>query len=141
MYRVGSVATALLAAGVPAACSPMPAPYEATAAALVRTEHVAASAGFSKAWAPLGRNFSEPLSEDDEIRLRFWLDSCVSELTARFTPAPGATVRALQIAECMGARGWHLAVRETSTTGRDARHAARPSSASAARFPGDRRNQ
>jgi hypothetical protein len=112
-YRVWGVVAAVFAAGVPAACSPMPARYEKTAAELVRTEHVATSVDFSKAWAPLGRDFWEPLSEEDEIRLGFWLDSCVSELTARFTPAPDAPVRAVQIAECMAARGWHLTVRET----------------------------
>jgi hypothetical protein len=101
----------LLAAGSLAACSPLP-PYESTAAELTRIEYVDAAVGFSKAWKPEGRRSSEPLSKEDEIRGEFWLDSCLSELSARFTPAPATAVRALQIAECMQARGWHLVVRE-----------------------------
>lgn len=62
----------------------------------------------------MGRSFPESLSADDVMRGKFWLDSCVSELTARFAPAPANTVRAIQIAECMAARGWRLDVREQS---------------------------
>jgi hypothetical protein len=102
----------LLAAALLAACSPM-SPYESTATELALREQAAPFVGFSKAWAPLGTDSLESLSVDDAIRGRFWLDSCVSELAARFTPAPGTTVRALQIAECMEARGWHLVVRES----------------------------
>ena len=102
----------LLAAASFAACSPLP-PYESTAAELIRTEHVTSTFSFAKAWAPLGRGSDKSLSETDKIRVKFWLDSCVSELAARFAPPPGAAVRALQIGECMEARGWHLVVRET----------------------------
>lgn len=103
-YRV----CGLLLACVLAACNPV-SPYRSTAAELVRTEHVVSS-GFSTTWMPLGGDTSESLSEDDRLRRKFWLDSCVAELTARFVPAPGAAVRAAQIAECMYVRGWHLDV-------------------------------
>jgi hypothetical protein len=112
--------TELLAASVLAACSSA-SPYAATAAKLTRTEHIAPGVDFVKEWQPARRPFPESLSADDEIRGKFWLDSCISELTARFVPPPANTVRALQIAECMGAHGWHLAVRESSAASLAAR--------------------
>ena len=57
-------------------------------------------------------DLSAALSDEEDMRGRFWLSACVNELAARFTPAPESAVRALQIAECMQARGWHLVVRE-----------------------------
>jgi hypothetical protein len=90
-------------------------PYESTAAELLRTERVTSSFGYSKEWAPPGRESATSLASVEEIHRKFWLDSCVSELDTRFTPAPGPAVRAVQIAECMEARGWHLVVREAST--------------------------
>jgi hypothetical protein len=105
--------TELLAASVLAACSPAP-PYASTAAKLARSQHIAHGVYFVKEWQPMGRSFPESLSADDVMRGKFWLDSCVSELTARFAPAPANTVRAIQIAECMAARGWRLDVREQS---------------------------
>jgi hypothetical protein len=102
---------ALLAAGVLAACSAVP-PYRSTATELVQTEHVVSTA-FSKSWAPLDGDAFGSLSEDDELRRSFWLDSCVNELGSRFVPAPRAAVRAVQIAECMYVRGWHLSVRDS----------------------------
>ena len=89
-------------------------PYESTAAALAREER-GPFADFAKAWVPLGETSAESLSVDDESRRRFWLDACVAELGSRFEPAPGSAVRALQIGECMQARGWHLVVRETAS--------------------------
>jgi len=103
----------LLAAALVAACSPPP-PYESTAAELVRTGRAASSVEFSTEWKPLRRNLSEALSDEESVQGKFWLSSCVSELAARFTPAPKGAVRALQIAECMEARGWHLVVRESN---------------------------
>jgi hypothetical protein len=103
----------LLAAALVAACSPLP-PYESTAAELARSGRAASSVEFSTEWKPMSRNLSEALSDDENVRGRFWLNSCVSELSARFTPAPRGAVRALQIAECMEARGWHLVVRESN---------------------------
>jgi hypothetical protein len=108
-----SVATlgGFLAAALVAACSPLP-PYESTAADLVRAGRGTSLVEFSTEWKPLTKGFSEALSDEENVRGRFWLSSCVNELDARFTPAPNGTVRALQIAECMAARGWHLVVRE-----------------------------
>jgi hypothetical protein len=63
---------------------------------------------------PVGRSSSESLSEEEEMRGQFWLESCLSELGARFAPAPTPAVRALQIGECMQARGWRLVVRESN---------------------------
>ena len=103
----------LLAAALVAACSPLP-PYESTVAELARTGRGASSFEFSTEWRPKSRNFSAALSDEDNVRGDFWLRSCVSELGARFTPAPNGAVRALQIAECMEARGWHLVVRESN---------------------------
>ena len=101
----------LFVAGVLGACSPV-SPYQSTAAELARTEHFV-STGFSNTWKPLRRDTTESLSDDDEIRRKFWLGSCVSELSARFVPAPATAVRAVQIAECMYVRGWHLDVRDS----------------------------
>ena len=103
----------LFVAALLAGCGPA-SPYESTATELSQTERAALRVGFSKTWKPVSRNFSAALSEGENARGRFWLASCVSELTARFTPAPRKTVRAVQIAECMAARGWHLVVRESS---------------------------
>jgi len=88
-------------------------PYESTAAELALEEHVPL-VDFVKAWAPLGASSAASLSADDEARRRFWLDACVDELGGRFVPAPGSVVRALQIGECMQARGWHLVVQEAA---------------------------
>lgn len=112
MYRIGYQATGLLVAGVLAACSSISS-YRSTAAGLVRTEHFV-SADFSMTWTPLNSDAEESLSEDDELRRRFWLDSCANELGARFVFAPGNAVRAVQIAECMYVRGWHLDVRDSA---------------------------
>jgi hypothetical protein len=111
VYRIGYGATGLLVAGVLAACGSV-SPYRSTAAELVRTEHFV-STDFSMTWTPLDRDAEKSLSEDDESRRRFWLDSCVNELSARFAYAPGNAVRAVQIAECMYVRGWHLNVRDS----------------------------
>jgi len=106
-------ALALLMAGVLAACSPV-SPYKSTAAELGRTEHFLSN-GSSTAWTPLDWDTpGSSLSEDDELRREFWLDSCANELSARFVPAPRPAVRAVQIAECMYVRGWHLDVRDTT---------------------------
>jgi len=113
--RVAAVAAGL--AALVAACSPLP-PYESTAAALAGRH--APSARFATEWKPVSRDLSAPLSADESVRGDFWLRSCVSELTARFTPAPEGAVRALQIAECMEARGWHLVVRESAGLSRAA---------------------
>jgi hypothetical protein len=102
----------LLAAGVLAACSPL-SPYQSTAAKLEQMELVRPSVTFIKEWQPVRRTVAESPA-DESARGRFWLDSCVSELSARFTPAPGSAARAAQIAECMQARGWHLVVRESN---------------------------
>jgi len=102
----------LLAAGVLAACSPL-SPYQSTAAKLAQTEHALPAVTFVKEWQPARETFAESPA-DARARGRFWLDSCVSELSARFTPAPGSAARAAQIAECMDARGWHLVVRESN---------------------------
>lgn len=107
----------LLAAALVAACSPLP-PYEATAAELARTGRGVSRVEFSTEWKPLLKAFSEALSDEENARGRFWLSSCVNELGARFTPAPKGAVRALQIAECMEARGWHLVVRESNAASR-----------------------
>jgi hypothetical protein len=107
--RIGSLFAAALLSG----CSPG-SPYESTATELSQTEHAAPRVAFSKTWKPVSRDLSAALSEDENVRGKFWLDSCVSELSARFTPAPGETVRALQIAECMSVRGWHLVVSESN---------------------------
>jgi hypothetical protein len=101
----------LIAAGLLAACG-VTSRYEETGLRLSRTEHLAALYGIAKAWRPLGRGYAYALSDQENARARFFLDSCVSELTARFRPAPGPALRAVQIGECMQARGWHLVVEE-----------------------------
>jgi hypothetical protein len=93
------------------ACSRLPA-YEATAAALT------AAGRFSTEWKPMTRELSAVLTDEEDLRGKFWLSSCVNELAARFTPAPENAVRALQIAECMQARGWHLVVVESPALSR-----------------------
>ena len=91
------------------ACSRPPA-YELTAIELSTTERVTPEVAFVKAWKPIGKSFADALSDEEQARGEFWLASCVSELTARFLPAPRDAVRALQLTECMQARSWHLAV-------------------------------
>jgi hypothetical protein len=66
-----------------------------------------------KTWKPLGRDRSYILSDWDNQRRDFFLGSCVSELTARFSPPPGEVLRAAQIVECMATRDWHLVVDDT----------------------------
>jgi len=108
--------TGLLAASVLAACSSA-SPYASTAAKLTRTERVAPGVEFVKEWQPERGPLPQSPSADDELSAESWLTSCINELAGRFTPAPADTVRALQIAECMAVRGWHLAVRESSPAG------------------------
>jgi hypothetical protein len=97
------------------ACSSVP-PYEATAMALSGTEYSASFYGFSKAWKPIGRDRTYALSDDDILRREFLVGSCVSELTARFVPPPGPALRAIQLLDCMEARGWHLIVEDVIAT-------------------------
>jgi hypothetical protein len=97
-----------LAVALLGACSE-PSAYEATAIELAATERVGAVA-FAKAWKPVGTSIADALSDEDRVRGEFWLASCVNELAARFVPAPRDAVRALQITECMQARGWRLAI-------------------------------
>ena len=80
--------------------------------ALSGIEYPASFYGFSKAWKPLSRDRAYALSDDDILRREFLVGSCVSELTARFVPAPGPALRAVQLLECMEARGWHLVVED-----------------------------
>jgi hypothetical protein len=100
-----------LAFGLLPACS-APSPYDATAVALARAERPTAFYGLAKDWKPLGKGYSYEISEEESVREQFFLHSCISELTARFDPAPGPALRAVQLSECMQARGWHLALEE-----------------------------
>ena len=79
-------------------------------------ERTASGVRFVKEWQTV-RSSADDQRPHDDYGSEFWLGSCVSELTARFTPAPADPVRAAQIAECMQARGSRLAVRESSTVG------------------------
>jgi hypothetical protein len=101
----------LVAAGLLTACS-SPSDYAATAMKLAGTEHPAPTYGLSKAWKPLGKSHAYTPSDQENVRMQFFLDSCVSELTARFKPTPSRAVQAVQIGECMQARGWHLVLEE-----------------------------
>jgi hypothetical protein len=64
----------------------------------------------------MGRDHTYALSDDDILRREFLVGSCISELTARFVPAPGPALRAVQLLDCMEARGWHLVVEDVIRT-------------------------
>ncbi|HVY63424.1 MAG TPA: hypothetical protein VHH11_01230 [Gammaproteobacteria bacterium] len=98
-----------LALTVLAGCS-QPSAYESTANELSTTERGTPGMELAKAWKPIGRSFTDALSGEDQARREFWLSACISELTARYVPAPRDAVRALQLADCMQARGWRLAI-------------------------------
>jgi hypothetical protein len=110
MRKTTSLTTLVAAAFLPA-CSSMSA-YESTAVELSSPERVASFYGFSKTWKPRGKDADYVLSDDEQVRLEFFLSSCISELTARFSPPPGTLLRAIQILECMNARDWDLVVEE-----------------------------
>lgn len=113
--RSRNLVLSLVAAALLPACNET-SRYDATAAELTRAEYPTAFYGFAKAWKPLGKGYAYALSKDERVRAQFFLDSCISELTARFASAPGPAVRAVQIGECMEARGWHLALEELIAT-------------------------
>lgn len=110
--RFEAFVCALLAAAVSAGCS-APAQYASTAEALSRTERPTAFYSLAKAWKPLGRNYSYAIPGDENVRAQLFLRSCIDELAGRFDPAPVSAVRAVQIGECMHARGWHLVLQES----------------------------
>jgi hypothetical protein len=117
--RRGSVASkrklvfALAAAGALSACGATTR-YGTTALELSGAASPAPADRLASAWKPLDRGYSYALSDEERVRARFFLDSCVSELTARFEPPPSRAIRAAQISDCMRARGWHLVVEEVA---------------------------
>lgn len=88
--------------------------YEATASELSEIPRRPRQNGLVQDWRPLGEPYSYRLSSEERIRARFFLVSCADELEARFSSPPGRALRAVQIGECMQARGWHLAFDEGS---------------------------
>lgn len=86
--------------------------YGSSSSEMLRTEYFKPNLGLLKSWKPLGKSYEYQTSEYEKEQIALSLEFCIEHLSSKYPSAPREPVRAIQIVECMKAKGWGFEIEE-----------------------------
>lgn len=92
--------------------TPVAQEYTQTARKLWATTDVGPATAYETKWTPAGKDASYFLNADEITRANADVDLCIADLSKSAEFSPPEVTRAVQLMDCMAAKGWHVSVRE-----------------------------